>query len=158
MIPEEKNTLTHLSSYSVIVFAIALFVAVVLDMVFPDKLFVGRHYEYLGVLIVGLGTFLIYWSEFHGRKFSHKRKKGEVTHSDHLKNGPYSHSRNPKYVGLGVLLIGLGLILNSVFVTFSSILSIVIIHFFLLPKEEALMSKRHGDVYHEYKKKVRKWL
>lgn len=154
----EKNSISNLSSYSVIVFAVALFVAVALDIAFPYKLFPEPWNQYFGVLVVGLGTYIVYWAEFHGRKFSHKRKHGEVVAVDHLKNGPYSHSRNPKYVGLGVLLIGLGIILNSIFVTFSSIVAILVIHFFLLRKEENLMTERHGDLYQEYKKKVKKWL
>lgn len=155
---ENKNSLSHLSSYSVIVFAMALFIAVTLDIVFPIRLFKNGLNHYFGVFVVGIGTYIVYWAEFHGQKFSHKRKRGEISSSDHLKNGPYAKSRNPKYVGLGVLLIGLGLILNSVFVTISAFVSILFIHFFLLHKEEKLMSDRHGDIYHEYKKNVRRWL
>lgn len=156
--PPEKNSLSHLSSYSVIVFAVVLFLAVVLDIFFPYKLFPEPWNQYFGILVVGVGTIIVYWAEFHGKKFSNRRKKGEVVDVEHLKNGPYSHSRNPKYVGLGVLLVGLGIILNSILVTVSSIISILIIHFFLLRKEENLMSERHGELYHEYKKKVKKWL
>lgn len=155
---ENKNSLSHLSSYSVIVFALALFLAVALDIVFPIRMFKNGFHQYFGVAIVGLGTYIVYWAEFHGQKFSHKRKRGEISSSDHLKTGPYARSRNPKYVGLGVLLIGLGIILNSVFVASSAFISILFIHFFLLHKEENLMIKRHGDIYHEYKKKVRRWL
>ncbi len=154
----EKNSISHLSSYSVIVFAIALFASVVLDIFFPYKLFPEPWNQYFGVLVVGLGTYIVYWAAFHGSKFSTRRKRGEVVSVDHLKNGPYSHSRNPKYIGLGILLIGLGIILNSIFVTLSSIVSILIIHFFLLEKEESLMTSRHGSLYHEYKEKVKRWL
>ncbi len=158
MVNRDKNSLSHLGSYSVIVFAVALFLAVTLDIAFPWKPFPEPWNQYFGILVVGLGTYIIYMAELHGRKFSERRKRGEVVAVDHLKNGPYSHSRNPKYVGLGILLIGLGFILNSVFVTFSSFASILVIHFFLLHKEERLLAERHGDLFEKYKKEVKKWL
>ncbi len=154
---EHKNSLSHISSYSVIVFAVALFLSVSLDLVFHIKFMTEPLNRYIGLIVVGIGTFVIYWAEFHGRKFSYKRKRGEIVSVEHLKNGPYAKSRNPKYVGLGVLLIGLGLVLNSVFIVFSSFVSILIIHFFLLKKEEDFMANRHGDIYHEYRKHVRRW-
>ncbi len=157
-IPQDKNTISHLSSYSVIVFGLALFLSVILDIAFPYKPFLEPWNQYCGVVMVALGTFIVYWAEFHGRRFSNRRKRGEVVSVDHLKNGPYSHTRNPKYIGLGILLIGLGIILNSIFVTLSAIVSILVIHFFLLKKEETLMSTRHGELYHEYKKNVKRWL
>ena len=156
--PDREQTLSHLSSYSVIVFAVALFIAVGLDIAFPFKLFPEPWNQYFGVFIVGAGTYIIYWAEFHGKKFSNRRRRGEVVAVDHLKNVPYSHSRNPKYIGLGVLLIGLGIILNSIFVVAASFISILFIHFFLLQKEEGLMNQRHGELYEEYKKRVKKWL
>lgn len=157
-IPQEQNTVSHLSSYSIIVFAISLFLAVFLDILFPYKIFPEPWNLYFGVFIVAFGTVIVYASEDLGRKFSHKRKKGEITSVDHLCVGIYCKSRNPKYIGLGVLLIGLGFVLNSIFVTLSSIVSILVIHYFLLYKEENLMAARHGDIYHEYKKKVKRWL
>lgn len=155
---ENENTISHLSSYSVIVFAVALFAAVVLDIAFPHKFFPEPMNQYFGVGFVAIGTFIVYWAEFHGRKFSHKRKRGEVVSVEHLRMGPYAGTRNPKYLGLGILLIGLGFILNSAFVTLSSIVSIIVVDRFLLGKEELLMAHRHGDLYHEYKKRVKRWL
>lgn len=155
---EKKNSLSHLSSYSIIVFAVALFGAVALDIALPYRLFPEPWNQYFGLIIVGLGTYIIYWSEFHGAEFSARRKRGEVTAVEHLTRGPYSHSRNPKYVGLGILLIGLGIILNSLFVVLAAVVSIMIVQFFFIQKEEEFMTRRHGELYSEYKKRVRRWL
>lgn len=153
-----ENTISHISSYSLSVFALLLFAAVVLDMMIPLTFVQEPWNMYLGVILLTLGTVIIYWAEDLGRKYSHKRKKGQVTDTDHFSKGLYMYSRNPKYVGMGLLVLALGLILNSLFVAVSSVLSVAIVHYFFIPKEEELMSKRHGSIYEEYKKKVKRWL
>ena len=69
-----------------------------------------------------------------------------------------SGTRNPKYIALAILLIGLGVTLNSLFVTLSAVVSLIIVNYFLLSKEEELMESRHGEIYHQYKKTVKRWL
>jgi protein-S-isoprenylcysteine O-methyltransferase Ste14 len=154
----QENTISNLSSYSTIVFGLALFVAVVLDIVYPIKFVAEPLNRYLGVALILLGTIIVYWAERLGKTFSEKRRKGEITAAENLSMGPYFWTRNPKYLALAILLIGLGVTINSLFVMLSSIVSLVIINYFLLSKEEELMETRHGEIYHEYKKKVRKWL
>lgn len=156
--PSRENTISHLSSYSTIVFGLALFVATVLDIAYPVKFLAEPWNRYLGISLVALGTVIIYWAEALGKRFSERRKRGEIKEAEHLAMGPYFWTRNPKYLALAILLIGLGVTLNSLFVTLSSVVSLVIINYFLLHKEEELMASRHGEIYHEYKKKVRKWL
>ncbi len=153
----KDNTISNLSSYSTVVFGTALIVAVVLDMVFPFKFLAEPWNQYLGIFVVAMGTLIVFSAENVGRKYSVRRKRGEVTHVEHISKGVYSFSRNPKYVGLALLLVGLGIILNSVFVVLASILSVVVVDYFYLYREENLMAERHGDIYHEYKKKVRRW-
>lgn len=154
---DRNHTISHLSSYSTLVFAFALFVAVLLDIAFPYKFLSEPWNQLLGVFVVMLGTLVVFWAENVGRKYSEQRKRGEVTHVGHISQGIYSYTRNPKYVGLGILLIGLGVILNSLFVIGASIVSILVIHFFLIGREEELLASRHGDIYHEYAKKVKRW-
>jgi protein-S-isoprenylcysteine O-methyltransferase Ste14 len=153
----KDNTISNLSSYSTVVFGTALIVAVVLDMVFPFKFLAEPWNQYLGIFVVAMGTLIVFSAENVGRKYSVRRKRGEVTHVEHISKGVYSFSRNPKYVGLALLLVGLGIILNSVFVVLASILSVIVVDYFYLYREENLMAERHGDIYHEYKKKVRRW-
>lgn len=155
---KKENTISHLSSYSTLVFAFALMISVVLDIAFPMKFLAEPWNRYIGVMTVILGTLIVFWAENVGRHYSHKRKAGAVTTVEHISKGIYSYTRNPKYVGLGVLLIGLGIILNSLFVTLSAFVSIFVINSFLLHKEEALLESRHGSLYHEYKKKVKRWI
>lgn len=72
--------------------------------------------------------------------------------------GPYRYSRNPMYLGLLVMLLGLFLVLGSVtplvmLLVFETIISTR----FIDPEERALES-RYGDKYRRYKATVRRWI
>ena len=72
--------------------------------------------------------------------------------------GIYNYTRNPMYLGLLTILLGLALLLGTV----SSFLTIPVFIWFMNrlqiePEEEAL-EELFGKSYGEYKLKVRRWL
>lgn len=72
--------------------------------------------------------------------------------------GPYRYTRNPMYLGLLVMLIGLLLVLGSVtpvvaIIAFETIVSTR----FIEPEERALES-HYGDAFRRYKAAVRRWI
>ncbi|MEZ4210805.1 MAG: methyltransferase [Candidatus Paceibacterota bacterium] len=154
----EKNSVSHLSSYSISVFALGLFVGVLLDIFFPMRFMAEPLNQYIGLALVVMATLVIYYAEKHGEEYSNKRKSNSISSSNELLNGPYKYTRNPKYLGLSFLLIGLGLILNTPFIIGTSIVSGIIVNIYFIAREEALLEERHGEIYKEYKSKVRKWL
>lgn len=154
----EKNSVSNLSSYSISVFAVGLFIGVILDIFFPMRLIMEPVNQIIGLVLVVLATVVIYSSEKHGAEYSNKRKQNAVCSVDQMASGPYRYTRNPKYLGLSLLLIGLGVILNTPFIIATSIISGLIVNFYFIKKEEALLEERHGEIYKEYKNKVKKWL
>jgi len=154
---DKNNSVSHISSYSISIFAVGLFVGVLLDIFIPIKIIPEPINQIIGILLIILGTLVIYSAEKHGHRYSKLRKENNVSNIDDIYQGPYKFTRNPKYVGLSLLLIGLGFVLNTPFIIITSIISGVIANFYFIHKEEDLLERRHGDIYREYKKKVRKW-
>ena len=69
--------------------------------------------------------------------------------------GPYAYSRNPMMTGLFGLLFGLGVLWNSIMLTFVITPLIVAISVMELKKvEEPELEERFGNDYLEYKKRV----
>ncbi len=73
-------------------------------------------------------------------------------------NGIYRWTRNPMYVGLNLLYVGVALLLRSpaagaMLVPLVAILSLVIV-----PREEAYLERRFGVEYRAYRRKTRRWL
>jgi protein-S-isoprenylcysteine O-methyltransferase Ste14 len=153
-----KDSVSHVSSHSISVFALGLFVGVLLDIFFPMKIFSEPMNQYIGLVLIVLGTAVIYLAEKHGDDYSRQRKANNVCSIDDISRGPYKYTRNPKYLGLSLLLIGLGIILNTPFIIITAAISGLIVHFYFLKKEEEILEKRHGEIYKEYKSKVRSWL
>jgi protein-S-isoprenylcysteine O-methyltransferase Ste14 len=59
------------------------------------------------------------------------------------------------HLGLSLLLLGLGLILNAFFVVLTTLTSFMIGKFIFQSREERALEKKYGIHYTEYKKSVR---
>ena len=75
-----------------------------------------------------------------------------------FKDGPFQFSRNPIYLAMFVLLIGVGLTLNSFWFLYSGLVVAIMIHYGVIIPEENYLEKEFGKDYLEYKKSVRRWL
>ena len=72
--------------------------------------------------------------------------------------GPYRITRNPMYLSLTLLYIGLGLMLHIAW-TFIFLPAIIfIMHVYVIRREESYLESRFGEQYRSYKKMVRRWL
>ncbi|MFQ6678621.1 MAG: methyltransferase family protein [Fidelibacterota bacterium] len=75
-----------------------------------------------------------------------------------ITTGFYAYSRNPIYISFCIVSLGIGVLLNSVWVIISFMPSLSIIYFMAIKKEEAYLEAKFGAEYIEYKNKVRRWL
>jgi len=72
--------------------------------------------------------------------------------------GPYRFTRNPMYVSLAVLSVGIGLWLNSWWVLLFLVPAVLVIDRFVIAREEAYLLRRFGADYESYRGRVRRWL
>jgi protein-S-isoprenylcysteine O-methyltransferase Ste14 len=71
--------------------------------------------------------------------------------------GPYARTRNPMYVGWGLLQLGIGVIAGSGWVLVSLPFVGAIVRREVL-REERRLEERFGDEYLKYSEKVGRWL
>ena len=82
----------------------------------------------------------------------------ELTNPDRLvTDGPYAWTRNPMYVGWGLLQLGIGVIAGSGWVLVSMPFVGAMVHREVL-REKRRLEERFGDEYLEYSEKVGRWL
>ena len=72
--------------------------------------------------------------------------------------GPYRFSRNPIYVAMTLVQIGLGLLLNNAWIVVLSAASLIAVHFIAVRPEEAYLLDRFGEPYRRYLATVRRYL
>lgn len=75
-----------------------------------------------------------------------------------VSSGPFRISRNPLYVGLNLVLLGLVLILNSVGGLVVILTLFAIVHFGVILPEERYLERKFGDTYSHYRQLVRRYL
>ncbi len=75
-----------------------------------------------------------------------------------VSSGPFRISRNPLYVGLNLVLLGLVLILNSIAGLVVILTLFAIVHFGVILPEERYLERKFGDAYGRYQRMVRRYL
>ncbi len=80
-------------------------------------------------------------------------------HSTHpITGGMYKVSRNPMYLGMVVILLGIAVLFGSISPFISIPVFIWLIQSNFIRLEEAALEETFGDEYREYKTRVRRWL
>ena len=72
--------------------------------------------------------------------------------------GPYRFSRNPIYLSMVVVLLGIGIWANSSWFIPLSILAAVLLNWGVILPEERYLESKFGDSYLSYKSQVRRWI
>lgn len=74
-----------------------------------------------------------------------------------ITEGPFRYTRNPLYLSLLMLFLGIAIALNSLwFIPF--FVCMFAMFNAIAKKEEAYLEARFGEVYSKYRKSVRRWL
>ena len=72
--------------------------------------------------------------------------------------GIHGWSRNPIYLGMFLIYIGIGIGVRSPSILILALPLAVIIRYSVVAREEAYMEERFGEAYRAYKARVRRWL
>lgn len=139
------------------IFYIFIIFSLILNFIFPIKRIIVYPYNYLGIILI-LGGILIDvwgWTLFRKRKTTLNPYK---VPSKLENSGPFKISRNPRYLGMELVLLGLSILLGSLSTFIFPILFIFLIEKLFIIFEEKILQKRFEKSYLDYKKRVRKWV
>ncbi len=112
---------------------------------------------YLGVLLIAIGLGVVGWPAVtFGRVGTPIKPFEDSTHL--VTGGMYRVSRNPMYLGMVVVLLGIAVLFGNIspFIPIPFFVWLIQINFIRL--EEAALEKTFGDEYREYKNAVRRWV
>ena len=107
------------------------------------------------LILSGLAIILVAWLQM--RKAKTNIEPWEPTTAI-VDNGIYGISRNPIYLAMIAIYLGVTCLFNSVwFLPFLPI-AVLIIHFGVILREEKYLEGKFGEDYLDYKKRVRRWI
>ena len=72
--------------------------------------------------------------------------------------GPYRFSRNPIYLAMAVLYVGLAISINALLILVLLPVFLAIISVGVIAREERYLGRKFGTEYTSYKSRVRRWL
>lgn len=140
-----------------VIYLAALIIGVVLDYVWPFSSIPVTWGDVIGsVLILAsillVPTVLIRFKKA-GTTFDVRKSATTL-----ITNGPYRFSRNPAYISLTLLYLGLGAVFNNAWILVLVIPVLLIMDSWIVRKEEHHLEEKFGEEYLQYKSSVRRWL
>lgn len=70
----------------------------------------------------------------------------------------YRLSRNPMYLALALLQVGLGLLIDNLWIVVLTLPVLAVVDRLAVRPEETYLEERFGSTYREYRRRVRRWL
>ncbi len=134
----------------------AVFAGVIVEMIWPLVSLSSNRYIIGGFLIVGsllaMPGILV--------KFRREKTPFDVRKdpSALITSGLYKRSRNPTYIALMVLCVGIGVLLSNFWVIVFLVPAGIVIDRYVIPEEERRLEQVFGEEYQTYKSSVRRWV
>ena len=109
----------------------------------------------LVTLVAGFGLMIWAWKLFHIRGTAVCPFDSST---QFVQEGPYRFTRNPMYLGMTLILLGIAFFAGTPPVFLAPLAFFLTIHFTFIPHEEKKMEETFGEEYRNYKRRVRRWL
>ncbi len=134
-----------------------LFVAFTIHFLFLPSPIISSDFRLLGIVFVILGLSFILWA-----RVLFKKKGTAILPTDNpthfVNSGPYRFTRNPMYLGIVLILLGIAIWVGTLPLFFAPLGFFLTVQSVFIPYEEKNMERTFGREYLEYRKKVRQWL
>ncbi len=127
---------------------------------FPADI-IPHPYNLVGILFIPVGMLLVIWANYtllHIGKIGLRAREPMQTPSNLVVVGPYRYSRNPIYLAVLMMLLGLVIVLSSLVVLLGLIVVYIVFRYIFIKREEIILEDAFGDEYREFKNRVRRWV
>ena len=136
----------------------SMLTGLMLHALWPSKIPLAAGLAWIAVpMFMALGFTIIALSfrEFARARTSIRPDRG----ADALiRTGPFRWSRNPLYLAVSLLIAGIGVWVNSLWVLVMLLPLVLVMSRAVIAREERYLEHKFGQVYIDYKQSVRRWL
>ena len=125
-------------------------------LIAPAKFLPDSWAAFVGPILVAASFGLFLWTAFAMHRGRASIPTSEPTNSL-VDGGPFRISRNPIYLSMVSLLLGVGIWANSLWFIVLAALAIALLSWGVISREERYLERKFGDKYLTYKARVRRW-
>jgi protein-S-isoprenylcysteine O-methyltransferase Ste14 len=111
----------------------------------------------VGLMITVASFSVFFWAVYTMRRGNASIPTGEPTNAI-VVQGPFRFSRNPIYLSMVLLQVGIGIWVNSLWFVGLAVTAAVLLWCGVISREERYLERKFGAEYLSYKGRVRRWL
>ena len=134
-----------------------LAVGLVLDLLFPVALLSSAVQYTVGFVLIAASFALLPFVLGRFREAGTNLDVRKPTTAI-ISDGPYRFSRNPAYLSMTLLYIGIGIAADSIWILGLLLPTLVVMHYGVIAREERYLEAKFGEEYVRYKRSVRRWI
>jgi protein-S-isoprenylcysteine O-methyltransferase Ste14 len=112
----------------------------------------------LATLLIAAGIFLAAWGRSTFAAAGTEIIPASATNKKLVTSGPFRFTRNPMYLGVSVLTLGIACYAGTLPFFAIPILLFLLCNFVFIPFEEAKMQRQFSGQYTDYLRRVRRWI
>tara|TARA_B100001778_G_scaffold56499_1_gene43480 strand:+ start:2185 stop:2862 length:678 start_codon:yes stop_codon:yes gene_type:complete len=163
--PKDNSDRANVISFPPIIFLFSINLAFTISM---SNMYYFQIYELpeifnifrstnMGLLLIIFALIIFYFSL---NEFNKKNEDPIPTSPSNLiiDYGIYSLTRNPMYLALLIMQIGIGMILSVIHIIIFTLMTYFILKYYVIFPEEEYLENKFGDEYIKYKNSVKRWI
>lgn len=139
-----------------LLYVAALAAGLLLNWAVPQPILDGDARYWAGGVLAALGVLIAAWArslmERAGTNVNPMLPTTAI-----VTGGPFRFSRNPLYIALNLMYVGLALLSNAFWVLGLLVPVLLIMHFGVIRREERYLEAKFGDAYRGYRGRVRRY-
>lgn len=140
-----------------LIYLVAFALVLVLDWSWPVAILGRPAAAWIGIAVLILGVAINGWGVYT------MYRARTAIHPGHPANrlvtsGPFRYSRNPLYVGLNLVFLGLVLVVDSLWGLPVFLATVLVMHYGVIRREERHLEAAFGDEFRAYRARVRRYL
>ena len=138
-------------------FFLALLLMTALHLLLPLNALISFPWNLAGLVPVGIGASLNILAD-RSFKFHITTVKSFQKSSVLVRDSVFKYSRNPMYLGMILILVGIAIVMGSVTPWIIVPLFVVLIDRIFIQPEELMLEETFGSAFQAYRKRVRRWI
>ena len=138
-------------------FIILLFLTITTHLLIPIIRIIFFPYNLIGIILIFFGITLTIWANSQLILKQTSTRPYKIP-SYFINSGPFKLSRNPIYLGMVLILLGIDVFLGTLVTFIFPMVFVIIMSKLFISLEEKNLENKFGNKYLFYKKHVRRWI